>query len=79
MSSNLGFGGGGGVGRPFTFQDLFAAVSSDSLSSSVSTNATILNLYCPTSDDVGITETMTLAITAPAGYDTATWESSIWG
>lgn len=75
--SNLGFGGAAGVGRPFTIQDLFSAVSGQAVGAN--TTATVINQYLDEEgDDITIADLFTLAASAPGGYDTETWEEGVW-
>jgi len=76
----LGFSGAGGVGRPFTIQDLFSAVSSagTSSSSTSSTASSVINQYLDESDSVTIVDVFTTSAFAPIDYDTGTWTEGVW-
>lgn len=77
--SDLGFTGAAGVGRPFTIQDLFAAVASPTSASSSSTAVTVVNQYLDEeSDTVSIDDVFTLAASSPVVYDVGAWEAGTW-
>jgi predicted GTPase len=73
--SSLGFTGAGGVGRPFTIQDLFGAVTPVSTSG---TSSSIINQYMDEVDTVIITDTFTITAFAPVVYDGGVWEDGSW-
>ena len=76
--SSLGFGGAAGVGRPFTIQDLFSAVSQP-FAPSVTTTVTVINQYLDEeSESVTIEDVFTLAASNPVTYDTAAWQDGVW-
>jgi hypothetical protein len=75
--SNLGFGGAAGVGRPFTIQDLFSAVSGQQ--TGASTQATVINQFLDEEGEtITIDDTFTLALVASGGYDTELWTAGVW-
>lgn len=75
--SDLGFTGAAGVGRPFTIQDLFAAVAPSTSSSS--TAVTVVNQYLDEeADSVAINDVFTLASSSPVVYDAGVWEDGSW-
>lgn len=77
--SDLGFTGAGGVGRPFTIQDLFGAVSGGNASAGASSTAvTVLNQYLDEADSVTVTDAYTVSGAAPVTYDTGVWEDGSW-
>ena len=77
--STPGFSGAGGVGRPFTIQDLFSAVSgSNSSSSTASTAQSVINQYLDEVDSVIIVDTFVTSIMVPVVYDNGVWEDGSW-
>lgn len=75
--SDLGFGGAAGVGRPFTIQDLFSAVSGQS--QAPSTTPSVINQYLDEeSDTVTVSDVLALSGFASITYDTGTWNQGIW-
>ncbi len=74
--SDLGFAGAGGVGRPFTIQDLFSAVSNPTTTNT--TTVSVLNQYLDEDDAVTVTESMTLTEFTPVAYDTGVWQDGSW-
>ena len=78
--SNLGFGGAAGVGRPFTIQDLFSAVSGTSTStSSSSASSSVINQYLDESaETVTMVDSYVLAGSSPVTYDTGLWNEGTW-
>lgn len=75
--SDLGFTGAAGVGRPFTIQDLFAAVAQQPTSSSTAIN--IINQYLDIeSESITIADVFSTLTMAPVGYDTGTWQEGSW-
>lgn len=86
MSTNLGFGGAGGVGRPFTFQDLFSAVSSSGISDTASTIPITLNEFLDTVDygygsDFSTSLNVKVSVTqqVPVVYNNGNWKVGVWG
>lgn len=78
--SSLGFGGAAGVGRPFTIQDLFSAVSQagQSQSQSTSTASTINQFLDEEGESITIVDTFVLAASASGAYDTELWMAGVW-
>lgn len=79
--SSLGFGGAAGVGRPFTIQDLFSAVSQAGQQSTSSTSASsVINQYLDVEgESVTIVDTFITSVFAPVTYDTGLWNEGVWG
>ncbi len=76
--SDLGFAGAGGVGRPFTIQDLFSAVTNQTTVTNATTAASVLNQYLDEDDSVSVTDSMTLSLFVPVTYDTGIWQDGVW-
>ena len=84
MGTNLGFGSGGGSGRPFTVQDLFAAVSPTKTSNGTQTgNHEVIS----TREYVALNDIVKYARYGSYGtvegpnqvYNVAIWQTGIWG
>lgn len=77
--STLGFSGAGGVGRPFTIQDLFSAVSGAGTSSTnASTAQNVINQYLDEVDQVVIVDVFVTSSMSPVVYDNGVWEDGSW-
>ena len=75
--SDLGFTGSGGVGRPFTIQDLFGAVSPASTASST-TSQSVINQYLDEVDSITLVDVFTTTSMSPVVYDNGVWEDGSW-
>lgn len=75
--SDLGFAGAGGVGRPFTIQDLFGALTAPT-TTSTTTASSIVNQYLDDEDSVIVTDVLTVTAFAPVGYDQGIWQDGSW-
>jgi len=77
--SDLGFAGAGGVGRPFTIQDLFGAVSNAGSSASASsTSQNVINQYLDEVDSITLVDAFTTTSMSPVVYDNGVWEDGSW-
>lgn len=74
--SDLGFAGAGGVGRPFTIQDLFGALTAPT--TTATTTPSIVNQYLDDEDAITVTDDATLTAFSPRGYDQELWQDGVW-
>lgn len=74
--SNLGFSGAGGVGRPFTLQDLFGASNQPTTTSPQTLS--ILNRYGPAVSAIVIDDQLSPTPAAPSTYDATIWQDGVW-
>ncbi len=77
---NLGFAGGGLVGRAFTVQDLFSAVASQNQNASATTSVMVVNESYLDSDGIAVSDAIALAVFThfQTAYNSTIWQNGVW-
>ncbi len=77
---NLGFAGGGLVGRAFTIQDLFSAVASQNQNSTASTTVVPVNESYLAEEGIAVSDSVVLAkqTAAQIKYNATVWQIGVW-